>query len=381
MCAAGRCVPSSRCRDDLRRCWHSLCVSARRNTNTLWHSVHTSASARPDPLRAGRPAAAPDRGLRWAHNGAGGARDPATRRPGAGGPAHARGPRTGGVADALRPGHGHDPAQPGPVRPALGGSAGGRRRGGHPGPAAHPGDRALPRAGALVDPGRARAGDPPGGGRPARATVRAGRDRGRGRPRVRRRQRRPGHGRRGPAGARRGPSIPRPCGRCRRPPRTSDWTIDDVERRRAHDARDRGTTPPPQRAWAASSTRRGAAAGVARWPRSRGRRPGRGCARWPLRVPATGAKVAPGIDHARAARGHADRVDQRRRGPRRGRRLVGAAARGCRRPAGPRSWRPAPARTGAAPNRPPRSPSTTSTGSPSRPSARCPRGWWSPTRR
>ena len=40
--------------------------------------------------------------------------------------------------------------------------------------------------------------------------------------------------------------------------------------------RDRGTNPSPMQVWAASSTRLGEAAGVACWPRNRGRRPGRG---------------------------------------------------------------------------------------------------------
>jgi THUMP domain-like/Methyltransferase domain len=64
----GPVVPSSRCRDDLRRCWHSLCASARRNTNTLWHSVHTSANA-PGPTPPPRPSPARSR-VRQAHNGA-----------------------------------------------------------------------------------------------------------------------------------------------------------------------------------------------------------------------------------------------------------------------------------------------------------------------
>ena len=189
---------------------------------------------------------------------------------------------------------------------------------------------------------------------------------GRGRPRVRRRQRRPGHGRRGPAGARRGPAIPTRCGRCPRPPRDLGLDSDDVERRRAHDARDRGTTPPPDRRSGllrrpGPTQRRESGC----WPRSRGRRPGRGCAALADRVPATGAKVAPGIDHGALPAGtQAEWIsvggDLVEAGVWWGPLREGAASRRATVLATRHR------RTGAAPNHPPRSPSTTSAGSPSR---------------
>ncbi len=65
-------------RDDLRRCWHSLCVSARGDTNTLWHSAHTSANAsgdagdagdRPQEQRMSQELTRPDQSIArtWAH--------------------------------------------------------------------------------------------------------------------------------------------------------------------------------------------------------------------------------------------------------------------------------------------------------------------------